>query len=71
MFRISKRIFSKDKAPLLGRWSAVINKNTDLDLLIDWANHDHCGSELCIIPEREKRLKEIEAREKQIKNFMN
>ena len=71
MFRISKRIFSKDKAPLLGRWSAVINKNTDLDLLIDWANHDHCGSELCIIPERERRLKEIEAREKQIKNFMN
>ena len=70
MLRISKRIFSKNKAPLLGRWSAVINKNTDLDLLIDWANHDHCGSDLCIIPEREKRLKEIEAREKQSNNII-
>lgn len=70
MLSLSKRLFSKNKAPLLGRWAAVINKDTDLDLLIDWANHDHCGSDLCIIPEREKRLKEIEAREKQSNNII-
>lgn len=64
MLRISKILFSKDKPILLGRWSTVINKNTDS--LIDWANHDHCGSELCVIPEREKRLKEIEKRDRKI-----
>jgi len=42
---------------LLGRWN-TINKNSNDNLKLNsnieknifWANHDHCGSELCKIP---------------------
>ena len=44
---------------MLGRWATVVNKETNLDNIIDWANHDHCGGELCRIPDIEKRLEEI------------
>ena len=67
MFSLTKRLFTKEKAMLLGRWATVINKETDLDNIIDWANHDHCGGELCRIPDIEKRLEEIDNREKALK----
>ena len=67
MFGITKRLFTKEKAMLLGRWATVINKDTDLNNIIDWANHDHCGGELCRIPDIEKRLKEIDNRKKTVK----
>jgi len=33
----------------LGRWET--NKNNKIiDTHVDWANHDHCGGELCKLP---------------------
>ena len=66
MLSLTKRLFTKEKAMLLGRWATVINKDTDLNNIIDWANHDHCGGELCRIPDIEKRLEEIDSREKKL-----
>ena len=48
----------------LGRWSTI--KNIDvpenktesaIEKNVDWANHDHCGGELCQIPSNEKDQK--------------
>ena len=33
-------------APVLGRWR-VDKEKFEEDKIIDWANHDHCGSEIC------------------------
>ena len=46
-------LIRKKSNPLkLGRWNTVIQNNNDnyknyIDKNIDWANHDHCGSEIC------------------------
>lgn len=33
----------------LGRWET--NKNNKIiDTHVDWANHDHCGGEQCMLP---------------------
>lgn len=32
--------------PKLGRWGVTYEKPV-LDKRINWANHDHCGSEVC------------------------
>ena len=43
---LRKRCFSK-KTPL-GRWT--IDKNpVERDTTVDWANHDHCGSQSCTL----------------------
>lgn len=43
---LRKRCFSK-KTPL-GRWT--IDKNPmERDTTVDWANHDHCGSQSCTL----------------------
>ena len=53
---------NKNNIKYLGRWNTIIdtsnkkknNKNIDknIDKNCDWANHDHCGGELCSIPEK-------------------
>ena len=37
----------------LGRWSTTKN-NQSIIKTIDFANHDHCGGELCKIPNKPK-----------------
>ena len=32
--------------PKLGRWGVTYEENV-LEKRINWANHDHCGSEVC------------------------
>tara|TARA_B100001093_G_scaffold511705_1_gene580145 strand:+ start:1229 stop:1522 length:294 start_codon:yes stop_codon:yes gene_type:complete len=44
MFRNLLR--KKNFQPKLGRWGVTYEKKV-LDKRINWANHDHCGSELC------------------------
>ncbi len=34
----------------LGRWNTV-QKPEYINLNTDWANHDHCGGEVCQLPE--------------------
>ena len=36
----------KNLQPKLGRWGVTYEKPV-LDKRINWANHDHCGSEVC------------------------
>tara|TARA_B100000900_G_scaffold362727_1_gene336236 strand:+ start:937 stop:1239 length:303 start_codon:yes stop_codon:yes gene_type:complete len=52
---------SKNNIKYLGRWNTVIdtgnkkintNINNNIEKNCDWANHDHCGGELCRIPEK-------------------
>ena len=42
MFKFLKRT----KPIILGRWGVTYEQRV-LDKRINWANHDHCGSELC------------------------
>ena len=52
---IKNRCFSKNP---LGRWT--IDKNqTEKDTIVDWANHDHCGSQSCILVENNDEEKSI------------
>ena len=37
---------SRNLQPKLGRWGVTYDLAT-LDKRINWANHDHCGSEVC------------------------
>lgn len=39
---ICSSLFKKDKITPLGRWS--VNKNKNHNLIVDYANEDHCGS---------------------------
>ena len=47
------KLSKKQNTRNLGRWNTIIdlNKdrdiNKDIELNCDWANHDHCGGELC------------------------
>ncbi len=64
MFRnlLKKRNFQ----PKLGRWGVTYEEKV-LDKRINWANHDHCGSEVC-----EKHfIKEKESQKDKVKNKKN
>tara|TARA_S200000501_G_C20368335_1_gene545076 strand:+ start:298 stop:576 length:279 start_codon:yes stop_codon:yes gene_type:complete len=64
-----RMLFKKKNIPLkLGRWNTVIqqNDNNYIEKNIDWANHDHCGSEIC-----EKYFDKYILKEKDIKNKDN
>ena len=43
----------KSNSGNLGRWNTIIDLkknrdiNKDIELNCDWANHDHCGGDLC------------------------
>ena len=43
------RIFIRKKSytSLMGRWGMINENNRFADTNIDWANHDHCGGEIC------------------------
>ena len=45
----------------LGRWSTIKNidvpenkTESTIEKNVDWANHDHCGGELCQMPGNQK-----------------
>ena len=57
MFRLFRKKATNLQAPL-GRWGAVIRntkednslvRENSIDFNSNWANHDHCGAELCQI----------------------
>lgn len=50
--------------PKLGRWGVTYEKPV-LDKRINWANHDHCGSEVC--EKHFSKHKEVENWEKFLK----
>ena len=54
-----KNIFKKNTITKLGRWGITYD-NRILEKRINWANHDHCGSEICenILITNTKRKKE-------------
>ena len=41
-----KNFLKKQNPVKLGRWNITYD-NATLEKKINWANHDHCGSELC------------------------
>jgi len=43
----------------LGRWS-VDKEKYQQDSIVDWANHDHCGSESCTLENEIKEIKDWE-----------
>ena len=47
------RIFGKrETRSLLGRWGTVLEQHAkNKTVFTDWANTDHCGGELCQLPE--------------------
>ena len=56
----------KNLQPKLGRWGVTYEKPV-LDKRINWANHDHCGSEVCEKHFSDKKHKEVENWEKEKK----
>jgi len=60
------KLTKSDTTKILGRWNTIVdlNKNRDINKDIerncDWANHDHCGGELCtkqvIIENKNKKI---------------
>ena len=51
------------KATPLGRWDTISNENKDneeirnaIEKNIYWANHDHCGGEICKTPNKEDKV---------------
>ena len=53
----------KSLQPKLGRWGVTYEKPV-LDKRINWANHDHCGSESCKLEHLKKpKLKDKESNE--------
>lgn len=51
----------KNLQPKLGRWGVTYEKPV-LDKRINWANHDHCGSEVC--EKHFTKNKEVEKKKK-------
>jgi hypothetical protein len=49
--------------PKLGRWGVTYEEKI-LDKRINWANHDHCGSEVCEKLLEKKSEKKSEKKEK-------
>tara|TARA_X000000950_G_scaffold159369_2_gene195234 strand:- start:30334 stop:30597 length:264 start_codon:yes stop_codon:yes gene_type:complete len=60
------RFLRKAKPIKLGRW-AVTNDVKVQEQRINWANHDHCGSEICEKKFTEKN-KEVENWDEYLKN---
>lgn len=54
--------------PKLGRWGVTYEENV-LEKRINWANHDHCGSEVCERLYSEKEINKDKKREKEIKDW--
>ena len=52
--------------PKLGRWGVTYEKNV-LDKRINWANHDHCGSEICEKLLEKKKEEEEKEKMKNVK----
>jgi len=51
------------KTTPLGRWDTISNENKDneeirnaIEKNIYWANHDHCGGEICKTPNKEDKV---------------
>ena len=64
---LNKRYFSKNP---LGRWS--IDKNLlETNTVIDWANHDHCGSESCKLEKKNDEKLDVKLTIKEKKIFKN
>tara|TARA_Y100000996_G_C22526401_1_gene644594 strand:+ start:298 stop:612 length:315 start_codon:yes stop_codon:yes gene_type:complete len=60
----------KTKPTKLGRWGVTYDSQV-LEKRINWANHDHCGSEICekhFVNEKnkEKEKKEVESWSKRL-----
>jgi hypothetical protein len=69
MFKFLKRT----KPIILGRWSVTYDKRV-LDKRINWANHDHCGSEICEkkfdYSEKEKVKKNVRGDEQDMEYYL-
>ena len=63
------RIFGKrESRSLLGRWGTVLEQHAkNKTVFTDWANTDHCGGELCQLPENSVDIKKKE--EKKTEDF--
>ena len=61
------RIFGKrESVSLLGRWGTVLEQHAkNKTVYTDWANTDHCGGELCQLPENSINKEKKEKNEKQ------
>jgi hypothetical protein len=56
---ILRLIKKSNLQPKLGRWGVTYEEHI-LDKRINWANHDHCGSEICekFFDDKDKEKKE-------------
>lgn len=63
------RIFKKTTPIRLGRW-AVTNDVNVQEYRINWANHDHCGSEVCEKLLEKKSEKKEKKREKDVDYYL-
>ena len=65
------KFLKRSKPIVLGRWGVTYEKNI-LDKRINWANHDHCGSEICgkyiNDSEKEKHKEKKKEKVKEVKN---
>jgi hypothetical protein len=63
-----KNLFKKSKPLKLGRWGVTYEAPV-LEKRINWANHDHCGSEVCEnhFVKNKKENKEVESWTKRLK----
>ena len=76
MFKFLKRT----KPIILGRWGITYEQRV-LDKRINWANHDHCGSEICEkyfndiekdkdkVRDKDKNKEKVKEREEEFKNI--
>ena len=63
VFTSLNKNIKRNFTPILGRWSVDKEKSQE-DAIIDWANHDHCGSESCKLEHLKKpKLKDKESKE--------
>ena len=63
-----KNLLKKTKPLKLGRWGVTYEAPV-LEKRINWANHDHCGSEVCEnhFVKNKKENKEVESWTKRLK----
>tara|TARA_B100000123_G_C25531362_1_gene341105 strand:+ start:201 stop:443 length:243 start_codon:yes stop_codon:yes gene_type:complete len=64
-----KNFLKKQNPVKLGRWNITYD-NATLEKKINWANHDHCGSELCdkhFIDNQEKKTEKKKEKKKEKK----
>lgn len=63
-----KNLLKKSKPLKLGRWGVTYEAPV-LEKRINWANHDHCGSEVCEnhFVKNKKENKEVESWTKRLK----